>query len=124
MLAAEMRDVKLKIALEEHSQLVQFGEGRIELRLLAGAPKNLAQDLSRKLQQWTGSRWIVSISDAAGEKTLAEQRRAEEEEALREIRRHPAVQSVFHYFPDAEIKQVRPLDEAKGQDQRRRKGRE
>lgn len=111
-LAGDMRDVKLKVVLEEYTQLVQFAPGRIELHLLDGAPKNLAQELSRKLQQWTGERWVIALTDNPGGATLADDRRRADEEALREVRKHPIVQSVFHYFPNAEIKQVRPLDES------------
>ena len=64
--AGELRDIKLKIALEEQAELVKFGPGFIELHVLDGAPQNLAQDLSRKMQAWTGERWIVSLSEERG----------------------------------------------------------
>jgi DNA polymerase-3 subunit gamma/tau len=120
-LAGDMRDLKLKVVLEEYTQLVQFAPGRIELHLLDGAPKNLAQELSRKLQHWTGERWVVALTDSPGAATLADDRRRAEEEALREVRKHPAVQSVFHYFPNAEIKQVRPLTDGEHQPTRGRR---
>src|SRR5262249_20517854 len=108
--AGQIRDIKLKIALEEHASLVKFGPGFIELHLLDGAPQNLAQDLSRKMQSWTGERWIVSLSEERGLDPLGASRRAEEAQAVEDIRRHPVVKSVMHHFPDAEIKSVRALD--------------
>ena len=64
--AAQLRDIKLKIALEEQVELVKFGPGYLELHILDGAPKNLAPDLARKLQAWSGERWIVSLSEEQG----------------------------------------------------------
>ncbi len=108
--AGRIRDIKLKIALEEQVELVKFGPGFLEIHSLDGAPKNLAQDLSRKMQAWTGERWIVSLSEERGMTPLGARRRADEAQAVEEIRKHPAVKSVMHHFPDAEIKSVRSLD--------------
>jgi DNA polymerase-3 subunit gamma/tau len=108
--AAELRDIKLKIALEEQVELVKFGPGYLELHALEGAPKNLAPDLARKLQAWSGERWIVSLSDEKGLAPLGVRKREEEARALEEIRKHPAVKNVMRHFPDAEIKSVRSLD--------------
>ena len=108
--AAELRDIKLKIALEEQVELVKFGPGYLEFHTLDGAPKNLAPDLARKLQAWSGERWIVSLSDGRGMPPLGDRRRGEEARAVEEIRKHPAVKNVMHHFPDAEIKSVRSLD--------------
>jgi len=108
--AAQLRDIKLKSALEEKVELVKFGPGYLELHLLDGAPKNLAPDLARKLQTWSGERWIVSLSEEQGLPPLGVRKREGEARALEEIRKHPAVKNVMHHFPDAQIKSVRPLD--------------
>ena len=108
--AGEVRDIKLKSALEEKVELVKFGPGFIELHTLEGAPQNVAQDLSRKMQAWTGERWIVSLSEARGLEPLGVRRRAENARAVEDIRKHPVVKSVLHHFPGAKIKGVRKLD--------------
>jgi DNA polymerase III subunit gamma/tau len=108
--ASQIRDIKLKIALEEQVELVKFGPGFLEIHSLDGAPKNLAQDLARKMQGWTGERWIVSLSEERGMTPLGARRRSEEARAVEEIKKHPAIKSVMHHFPDAEIKSVRSLD--------------
>jgi DNA polymerase-3 subunit gamma/tau len=44
------------VHLEEHVSLVRFDPaGSIELHLLAGAPKELANELREKLNAWTAS---------------------------------------------------------------------
>ncbi len=108
--AGQLRDIKLKIALEEQVELVKFGPGYLELHTLDGAPKNLAPELARKLQAWSGERWIVSLSEERGMSPLGIRRREEEARAVEEIRKHPAVKNVMHHFPNAQIKSVRSLD--------------
>jgi DNA polymerase-3 subunit gamma/tau len=115
-LAGERRDAKLKVDLEEHVSLIRFEPGRLEIRLLDGAPRGLANELSEKLGKWTGQRWVVAVSGEHGERPLGELRREREAMALSELKAHPAVRAVLEAFPEAEIKDVRPLRRAPGDD--------
>ena len=115
-LASTKRDLLLKHALETQARPVHFEEGRIELSLAPGADPNLVQDLARKLFDWTGRRWLVSLSSREGGPTLAEieqARRAEREEG---VKAHPLVAAVLARFPGAEVVDVRlrtpPADDA------------
>lgn len=86
---------------------VRVAPGRIELRPRPDAPRDLAQQLVALLQQATGSRWTVSLVNAGGEPTLAEQGRAAEQDRLALARSHPLVQAVLQAFPGATIETVR-----------------
>ena len=100
--AGARREAKLKVHLEEHVSLVKFDPaGSIELHLLAGAPKELGNELREKLNAWTGGRWMVALSKAPGERPLGEVAREREAAELREIEQHPAVAAVLQEFPDA-----------------------
>ncbi len=109
-LAGARRDIKLKLALEEHVRLVSFRPGHIELNLMDGAPADLAGQLGNKLGAWTGARWMVSLSDQPGEPTLGEQRRQREAAMRTEVEQHPLVRQVFQHFPAARIVGVDELD--------------
>jgi DNA polymerase-3 subunit gamma/tau len=108
-LAAEKRDILLRLALEDTVELVRFKPGQIELHLLPDAPGDLVQDLGRKLMHWTGDRWMISVTDQRGEKPLGQVRREKEAKMLEEARRHPSVQAVMRQFPEAQIVGVREL---------------
>ncbi len=109
-MASARREAKLKIHLEEHVSLVKFDPaGSIELHLLAGAPKELANELREKLNAWTGKRWMVALGKAPGERTIGEVARERAAAEIRDVQRHPAVAAVLQQFPDAEITSVRPL---------------
>jgi DNA polymerase III subunit gamma/tau len=107
-LAEAKRDLKLKHALLEQVRLVHFKAGNIEINPLPQAPRELGQDLMRKLKAWTGRVWIVAVSDEKGAEPLGVQRRAKEAREIEAIREHPAVKEVMQHFPDARIAAVRP----------------
>jgi DNA polymerase-3 subunit gamma/tau len=112
-LATEKRDLLLKIALEDTCELVRFKPGHIELHLLEDAPKDLANELGRKLKYWTGDRWMISLTDERGERPLGEIRREREAKLLEKTKRHPSVKSIIQHFPEAEILSVREVDDPK-----------
>ena len=112
--AGTRREAKLKVHLEEHVSLVKFDPaGSIELHLLAGAPKELGNELREKLNAWTGGRWMVALSKAPGERPIGEVMREREAAELRDIEQHPAVAAVLQEFPDARVTSVKPLPGAK-----------
>jgi DNA polymerase-3 subunit gamma/tau len=106
-LAGEHRDIQMKLALERDVRLVRFEQGRIEFSMAPGGSPQLAQTLARRLQEWTGSRWMVAVSNAQGSPSLKEQEDATVREALSGVRAEPLVQSVLAAFPGAEIVAVR-----------------
>ncbi|MEA2978031.1 MAG: polymerase subunit gamma/tau [Alphaproteobacteria bacterium] len=106
-LAAEKRDLSIKMALERDVRLVRFEDGQLEISLQPSAAKTLVGDLSRKLTAWTGRRWMIAVSSEQGAPTVRSQMEAEKAELLRGVRADPLVQSVLARFPGAEIVDVR-----------------
>ncbi|MFO7478074.1 MAG: DNA polymerase III subunit gamma/tau [Methyloceanibacter sp.] len=108
-LAEAKRDLKLKHALMEQVRLVRFRPGTIELNPLPQAPRELGQELMRKLKAWTGRVWIVVLSDDEGAVPLGVVRREREARQIETLREHPAVKQVMQHFPGARIASVRPI---------------
>ncbi|MCE1237920.1 MAG: DNA polymerase III subunit gamma/tau [Hyphomicrobiales bacterium] len=106
-LAAEHRDIRLKIAVERQLRPVAFEPGRIDVSLDPGAPFDLPQDLARKLSEWTGERWIVAVSREAGGATVAEEREQLRDRLVTDARAEPLVAAVLKRFPGAAIVDVR-----------------
>jgi DNA polymerase-3 subunit gamma/tau len=106
-LAAEKRDLNVKTALERDVRLVRMEDGRLEIALEAGASRSIVQDLSRKLSDWTGKRWMVVVSAEQGEPTLRAQADARQAELEVGVRADPLVQAVLNRFPGAQIVGVR-----------------
>jgi DNA polymerase-3 subunit gamma/tau len=115
-LAESKRDLKLKHALVEQVRLVRFKPGTIEINPLPQAPRELGQELMRKLKAWTGRVWIVAVSDEEGAAPLGVQRREREAREIERVREHPSVKKVMQHFPGARITAVRPVVEPAPQD--------
>ncbi|HKM88398.1 MAG TPA: DNA polymerase III subunit gamma/tau, partial [Xanthobacteraceae bacterium] len=106
-LAAEKRDLALKSALERDVRLVRFEDGRLEIGLESSAPKALTGELSKKLSDWTGRRWMVIVSAEPGLPSLYAQAQLRKAELKDGVRGDPLVQAVLARFPGAEIVDVR-----------------
>jgi DNA polymerase-3 subunit gamma/tau len=106
-LADARRDLPVKAALERDVRLVRFEDGKLELALEPGAAKTLVNELSRKLAEWTGRRWLVVVSAEAGAPTVRSQVEKREAELKAGVRGDPLVQAVLARFPGAEIVGVR-----------------
>jgi DNA polymerase-3 subunit gamma/tau len=106
-LAAEKRDLAMKSALERDVRLVRFDDGRLEISLEASAPKTLTGELSKKLANWTGRRWMVIVSAEPGVPSLHAQAQTRKAELKDDVRGDPLVQAVLTRFPGAEIVDVR-----------------
>jgi DNA polymerase-3 subunit gamma/tau len=112
-LAAEKRDLAMKTALEREVRLVRFEDGRLEIGLEANAPRTLTGELSKKLSDWTGRRWMVIVSAEPGAPSLYAQAQTRKAELKDGVRGDPLVQAVLTRFPGAEIVNVRsPADPA------------
>jgi DNA polymerase-3 subunit gamma/tau len=108
-LAAEKRDLMTKAALEADLRLVRIEDGRLEVALERSAARTLINDLSRKLEQWTGRRWTVIVSNEAGQPTLRSQAQLKQSERERSAESDPRVKEVLARFPGAKVVEVRKL---------------
>ena len=106
-LAGRERDLKLKHALETFVRPISFSEGRIEIALTEHAAADLVGELSRKLEDWTGRRWMIAVARDGGAETVEEQRRSAREQLVSDARADPVVAAVLAQFPGAEIVDVR-----------------
>jgi DNA polymerase-3 subunit gamma/tau len=86
---------------------VRIAAGRLEIRVLPAAPRDLAAQLGELLTDATGARWTIALSNAEGEPTLADQGRAAEAGRRAVAQSHPLVQAVLAAFPGASIEAVR-----------------
>ena len=111
-LAQERNEWLLYGQLVASVHLVHFEAGRIELRLAEDASGDLPHRLTRWLLEATGHRWMVTVSQEAGELTLQEQQQAAKLAQLGEVAAHPLVRSIMAAFPGAAIERVREGDGA------------
>jgi len=106
-LVGEKRELKLKHALETNVRPVRFEPGQIEIALTGHADPTLAGTLSKKLEEWTGARWMIAVAREGGAPTIAEVKQTARAQLVDDARADPLVSAVFEHFPGAEIVDVR-----------------
>ncbi len=90
-----------------HVHPVKVAPGRLEIRVLAAAPRDLAAQLTALLAEVTEQRWTIALSNAEGEPTLAEQGKLADASRREIAASHPLVQAILAAFPGASIQAVR-----------------
>jgi DNA polymerase-3 subunit gamma/tau len=108
-LFAEKREAILHAHLQKDVHLVRFDSGLIDFRPSEQAPRDLAARLGAKLLEWTGKRWMITVSGDQGAATLREQAAARIAAAKEEAARHPLVKAIMQIFPGTQIDEVRDL---------------
>jgi DNA polymerase-3 subunit gamma/tau len=113
------REAILYTLLVNDAHLVRFEPGRIELRAAPSAPRDFTNRVGSLLTEWTGQRWIVSVSQDRGAPTIAEQNAQRKSDDLAEAATHPFVRAALQMFPGAKIVGVKnavaaPTPEAPG----------
>ncbi len=106
-LAVEKRDVKFKGDIERLVRPIRISPGQIELAMEQGASPGLPGEISRKLEAWTGRRWMVLVAKEGGDKPLAMQKKDAKESAFREAREDATVQAILKRFPGSAVVDVR-----------------
>jgi DNA polymerase-3 subunit gamma/tau len=109
-LATEKRDIRLKSDLESMVRPIRVAPGQFELALEPGAHPGLPGEIARKLEAFTGMRWMVMVAKDGGDKPVARQRQESRDSLFILAREHPDVQAVLKRFPGAEIIDVKEPD--------------
>ncbi len=111
-LARDKRDIQLVQALERDARLDRFEQGSIAFSLIDGASSGLAQTLAKRLQEWTGERWMVALAPGSTAPTLREAQAAREAERATGAAAHPVVRKVLERFKGSRIVEVRTPETA------------
>ncbi len=99
----EKREMKLKYELEKNVNLVNFANNRIEISFNDNLDKSFVKDLSSKLFEWTGQRWIITFSKLKGDDTFKKKEQNNKTELIENIKKSELYKKVLNNFPDANL---------------------
>ena len=97
------KESKLKYELEKNVNLVRFEKNLIEISFNESLDKNFVKDLSSKLFEWTGERWIITFSQLKGEMTVENKKKNSKILLIKEVKKSKIYRSILQNFPDAEL---------------------
>ena len=99
----DKKEMKLKYELEKNVNLVSFEKNRIEISFNDNLDKNFVKELSLKLFEWTGQRWIITLSKQKGEITIKEKEKNKKIELIKKTKDTKLYKNVLEKFPDANL---------------------
>jgi DNA polymerase-3 subunit gamma/tau len=109
-LANSQKEIELKFDLERNVRLVKFEQGKIDISFNESLSKDFIKNLSQKLNDWTGKRWIITLSKEEGQTTIYEIKSKLKEELLNEMKKSEVYKKIMEAFPDAELVDVQEED--------------
>ena len=97
------KEIELKYDLERNVKLVNFNKGKINISFNDKLNKNFIKNLSEKLLQWTGDRWIISLSQNAEAKSIYERNLESKKILIEEFKKTDTAKKLEQAFPDAKL---------------------
>ena len=110
-LAEKNKEMELKFDLERNVKLSKFEQGKIEISFNENLNKNFIKKLSYCLNEWTGQRWIITLSKDNNLKTFHEQKIEKKQNKLEEEKNSEVYKEVLKFFPDSELIDVSETNE-------------
>ena len=102
-ICSEKKEIKLKYELEKNVNLVSFEKYRIEISFNDNLDKNFVKDLSLKLFEWTGQRWIITFSKMKGEISIKEKEKKQKDQLFKEVENSDLYKRLLDKFSDVNL---------------------
>ena len=109
-LLSRKKEIQLKYDLENNVNLIKFSEGKIDISFNENIDKNFVRNLSEKLREWTGNRWLITLGKGKGQKTFSELQDTKRKEFLNQEKKGKIYQKFKNIFSDGELLEVKKED--------------
>ena len=110
-MANKEKEIELKYDLERNVKLVSFNRGKIDISFNEKLNKNFIKNLTDKLLQWTGERWIISLSKNSQAKSVYEKNLESKNNLIDEFKKSKVAKEIEEVFPDAKLIDVIKMDD-------------
>ena len=104
------KEIQLKYELENNVNLVSFEKNRIEISFNDNLSKDFLKIISSKLFDWTGERWIITLSKKTGQLTKKETKTKNKNDSLEVAKQTTTYKKIKEMFSDAELIDVKKDD--------------
>ena len=107
----DKKEMKLKYELENNVNLVKFENLRIEISFNEKLDKNFIKDLTSRLYDWTGERWIITLSKVEGEISYKEKLIKTKKEEIEKINKSKLFSELKNNFSDIKLVDIKNKDD-------------
>jgi len=109
-LSSKKKEIQLKYDLENNVNLIKFCEGKINISFNQNLDSNFVRNLSEKLAEWTGNRWVITLSKEAGEKAFSELQYIKKNKLIEEEKKGNVYKKFKNIFSDGELLEIKKED--------------
>ncbi|KQT85343.1 DNA polymerase III subunit gamma/tau [Aurantimonas sp. Leaf443] len=106
-LAEQKRDSRIRMFVRRYVVPVSVEPGRLEIALTPEAPATLPGDIAKRLLDWTGRRWVVTVAGTGAGETIEARETQTRQTMLSDAALDPEVAAVLAAFPGAKVTDVR-----------------
>ena len=96
--------------MERNVKLVNFSKGKINIGFNEKLNKNFIKNLTEKLLEWTGDRWIISLSKNIGAKSIYEKNLDSKADQIEEFKKTKLTKDLTDAFPDIKLIDIKIED--------------
>ena len=107
----EKKEIGLKYELENNINLINFKNNNIEISINENIDKNFIKNLTSKLLDWTGERWIIMLSKKTGTKSMKEVKKKLQEDNINNFKNTEIFKNAVSKFQDLEIINFKELED-------------
>ena len=104
------KEIGLKYELENNVNLISFKNNNIEISFNENLDKNFIKNITSKLFDWTGERWIILLSKRSGLKSIKEIKIEKKENEFKNLKNSKFYEKATNLFPDLEIVDIKDLN--------------
>ena len=101
----------MKYELENNVNLISFKNNNIEISFNENLDNNFIKNLTSKLLDWTGERWIILLSKETGSKSVKEKMMQSKKNNLKDLKNSEIYKKAISVFSDLDIVDVKELKE-------------
>ena len=107
----DRKEIGLKYELENNVNLISFKNNNIEISFNENLDNNFIKNLTSKLLDWTGERWIILLSKETGSKSVKEKMMQSKKNNLKDLKNSEIYKKAISVFSDIDIVDVKELKE-------------
>jgi DNA polymerase-3 subunit gamma/tau len=109
-LSSRKKEIQLKYDLEKNVNLIKFSQGKIDISFNQNLDKNFVRNLSEKLLEWTGNRWVITLSKEKGQETFSKHQDIKKKEFLNQEKKGEVYKKFKNIFSDGELLEIKKND--------------
>tara|TARA_Y100000816_G_scaffold235362_1_gene181050 strand:- start:6950 stop:8230 length:1281 start_codon:yes stop_codon:yes gene_type:complete len=107
----DRKEIGLKYELENNVNLISFKNNNIEISFNENLDNNFIKNLTSKLLDWTGERWIILLSKEIRSKSVKEKMMQSKKDNLKDLKNSEIYKKAITVFSDLDIVDVKELKE-------------